>query len=89
MPEASVNKDRWLHSNLRTTCDATLLDGAHAANALPQRAGANINCRIFPGHSIEEIRQELSRIIGDSGVTVTPLPPPRPSPPAPYWTRRS
>ncbi len=81
--EAIVNKDRFLHSNLRTTCVATLLDGGHAANALPQRAGANINCRIFPGHSIEEIRQELSRVIGDAGVTVTTLPPPRPSPPAP------
>jgi acetylornithine deacetylase/succinyl-diaminopimelate desuccinylase-like protein len=81
--EAIVNKDRFLHSNLRTTCVATLLDGGHAANALPQRAGANINCRIFPGHSIENIRQELSRVIGDAGVTVTTLPPPRPSPPAP------
>jgi len=81
--EAIVNKERFLHSNLRTTCVATLLDGGHAANALPQRAGANINCRIFPGHSIEETRQELSRIIDDSGVTVTTLPPPRPSPPAP------
>lgn len=81
--EALVNTDRFLHSNLRTTCVATLLDGGHAPNALPQRAGANINCRIFPGHSIEEIRQELSRVIGDTGVTVTTLPPPRPSPPAP------
>ncbi len=36
---------------LRTTCVATLLDGGHANNALPQRAGANINCRIFPGVS--------------------------------------
>jgi len=81
--EAIVNTDRFLHSNLRTTCVATLLDGGHAPNALPQRAGANINCRIFPGHSIEETRQELSRVIGDTGVIVTTLPPPRPSPPAP------
>lgn len=81
--EAIVNTDRFLHSNLRTTCVATLLDGGHAANALPQRSGANVNCRIFPGHSIEAIRQELSRVIGDPGVTVTALPPVRPSPPAP------
>lgn len=81
--EALVNTDRFLHSNLRTTCVATLLDGGHAPNALPQRAGANINCRIFPGHSIEATRQELSRVIGDDGVTITTLPPPRPSPPAP------
>ena len=81
--EAIVNKDPFLHSNLRTTCVATLLDGGHAANALPQRAGANINCRIFPGHSIESIRDELATLIGDPGVTVTQLPPKRPAPPAP------
>ena len=81
--EAVANTDRFLHSNLRTTCVATLLDGGHAANALPQRAGANINCRIFPGHPIEEIKAELERIIADPGVTVTQLPPKRPAPPAP------
>lgn len=81
--EAIVNKDPFLHSNLRTTCVATLLDGGHAANALPQRAGANINCRIFPGHSIESIRDELAKVIGDPGVTITQLPPKRPAPPAP------
>ncbi|MGB5078526.1 MAG: M20/M25/M40 family metallo-hydrolase [Sphingorhabdus sp.] len=81
--EQIVNTERFLHSSLRTTCVATLLDGGHAANALPQRAGANVNCRIFPGHSIEEIGAELSRIVGDAGVTVTALPPIRPAPPAP------
>ena len=80
---AIVNKDPFLHSNLRTTCVATLLDGGHAANALPQRAGANINCRIFPGHSIESIKDELAKVIGDPGVTITQLPPKRPAPPAP------
>ena len=81
--EAIVNKDPFLHSNLRTTCVATLLDGGHAANALPQRAGANINCRIFPGHRIESIRDELATVIGDPGVTISQLPPKRPAPPAP------
>jgi acetylornithine deacetylase/succinyl-diaminopimelate desuccinylase-like protein len=81
--EAIVNRDPFLHSNLRTTCVATLLDGGHAPNALPQRAGANINCRIFPGHSIEEIRGVLTSVIHDPGISVTALPPVRPSPPAP------
>ena len=53
------------------------------AQALPQRARANVNCRIFPGHSVEEIRQELSTIIVDPGVSVTALAPLRPSPPNP------
>ena len=81
--EDIANRDPFLHSNLRTTCVATMLDGGHARNALAQRAGAYVNCRIFPGHSVEEIRGELSKVIGDPGVTVTTLPPLRPSPPAP------
>lgn len=81
--EAVVNTEPFLHSNLRTTCVATMLDAGHARNALPQRARANVNCRIFPGHSIESIRQELASVIGDPGVTVTALAPIRPSPPPP------
>jgi acetylornithine deacetylase/succinyl-diaminopimelate desuccinylase-like protein len=81
--EAVVNRDPFLHSNLRTTCVATMLDGGHAKNALPQRAGANVNCRIFPGHSIAQISAELKRIIADPGVTIETLPPVRPSPPSP------
>ena len=65
--EAIANKDPFLHSNLRTTCVATMLDGGHARNALAQRAGAYVNCRIFPGHSVEEIRTELARVVGRSG----------------------
>ena len=81
--ETVVNREPELHSNLRTTCVATMLDGGHARNALAQRAGAFVNCRIFPGHSVEEIRGELAKIVGDSGVSVTTLAPLRPSPPAP------
>ncbi len=76
--EAVLNTDRTFHSMLRTTCVATLLDGGHANNALPQRAGTNVNCRIFPGHSPDEIRQQIAAAIGDPGVTVTETPPLRP-----------
>ena len=54
-----------------TTCVATMLSGGHAQNALPQRATANINCRVFPGHSREEVRAELERAIGMPIVKVT------------------
>ncbi|MCC6926301.1 M20/M25/M40 family metallo-hydrolase [Novosphingobium sp.] len=54
-----------------TTCVATMVNGGHAQNALPQRATANINCRVFPGHSREEIRQELEQVIGMPVVKVT------------------
>jgi acetylornithine deacetylase/succinyl-diaminopimelate desuccinylase-like protein len=76
--EAIVSRDRAFHSMLRTTCVATLLSGGHAENALPQRATANINCRIFPGESVEETRATLIATIADARVTVTPVPPIRP-----------
>jgi acetylornithine deacetylase/succinyl-diaminopimelate desuccinylase-like protein len=76
--ETIVSKDRSYHSMLRTTCVATLLDGGHANNALPQRATANVNCRIFPGESVEETRAALVTAIADPRVTVTPVPPVRP-----------
>jgi carboxypeptidase PM20D1 len=53
-----------------TTCVATMISGGHALNALPQRATANINCRIFPGHKPADILAELSRVIGDPAVHV-------------------
>lgn len=63
-------KDARFNSVMRTTCVPTRLAGGHANNALPQRAEAMINCRIFPGHSREEIRQELARKIGDAKLQV-------------------
>ena len=55
----------------RTRCVATMLSGGHAPNALPQRAEANVNCRIFPGMKIETVRQQLQALAGpDVVVTV-------------------
>lgn len=71
MAEKLLDTDRGFHSMLRTTCVATLLDGGHAENALPQRAGANVNCRIFPGDTIAQTQAALVAAIGDPHVTVT------------------
>ncbi len=76
--EATVSKDRSYHSMLRTTCVATLLEGGHANNALPQRATANVNCRIFPGETVEGTKAALEAAIGDPNVKVTLVPPIRP-----------
>jgi acetylornithine deacetylase/succinyl-diaminopimelate desuccinylase-like protein len=67
---AVLDKDVNWHAMLRTTCVATLLSAGHATNALPQRARANINCRIMPGVPIEEIRAQLAKIADDPAVTV-------------------
>jgi acetylornithine deacetylase/succinyl-diaminopimelate desuccinylase-like protein len=55
---------------VRTTCVATRLEAGHANNALPQSARAIVNCRILPGHSAEEVRLELVRIVADPAVSV-------------------
>ena len=58
------------NSNFHTTCVATRLSGGHANNALPQTAQALVNCRIFPGHSPEEIRQQLVALFADPKLSV-------------------
>ena len=80
---ALLDHDRSFHSTLRTTCVATMLNGGHATNALPQRADAIVNCRIFPGHSFAEINAELTKVFNDPGVTVTTTDPDHPLAKAP------
>jgi acetylornithine deacetylase/succinyl-diaminopimelate desuccinylase-like protein len=65
-----LSHDAIDHSLMRTTCVATRLEGGHANNALPQRATANVNCRIFPGHSPEEIRHVLMEVFADPAIKV-------------------
>ncbi len=54
-----------------TTCVPTMVSAGHAPNALPQRATATVNCRIFPGHNREEIRKQLAAIANVPQVKVT------------------
>ena len=56
---------------MRTTCVATGLDGGHALNALPQTAGARVNCRILPTQSPEEVEAVLRKVVADDKVVVT------------------
>ncbi|WP_375392150.1 M20/M25/M40 family metallo-hydrolase [uncultured Sphingomonas sp.] len=76
--DAIVSRDKAMHSTLRTTCVATLLSAGHAENALPQRATANINCRIFPGETVEGTLAQLKQLAGPK-VTVTANQPVRPT----------
>jgi acetylornithine deacetylase/succinyl-diaminopimelate desuccinylase-like protein len=60
---------------LRTTCVATRLEGGHADNALPQTARANVNCRILPGHTSDEVRRVLVEVLAEERIGVTePVP---------------
>jgi acetylornithine deacetylase/succinyl-diaminopimelate desuccinylase-like protein len=92
---AIVSKDATYHSMLRTTCVATRLDGGHANNALAQRAGANVNCRMFPGDRIEDVRVQLVKAIANPSISVvptgeiSPTPPPPPLTPLVYGTAKT
>jgi len=66
-----LGKTPYYNARMRTTCTATMLNGGHANNALPQTATANINCRILPGHSSDEIRATLVKIVNDPEIAVT------------------
>jgi acetylornithine deacetylase/succinyl-diaminopimelate desuccinylase-like protein len=70
---AIVESDPGYNGMLHTTCVATMLSGGHATNALPQRADANINCRIFPGTSVEQVNAKLVELAADPKVSVTTL----------------
>ena len=59
-----------------------MLSGGHATNALPQLAEANINCRIYPTDSPEQVRSALASAIGDTTVKVLIKSQRPPSPPA-------
>jgi acetylornithine deacetylase/succinyl-diaminopimelate desuccinylase-like protein len=70
----------YYNSILRTTCVATRMEAGHADNALPQTARAIINCRIFPGDTLEFVRGALAEILGDAQVSLTPMGSGQPSP---------
>jgi len=91
---AIVSKNPVYHSMLRTTCVATTLEAGHANNALAQRARANINCRMFPGDSIENVRAQLVKAAADPSLSietsggVAPRVPPPPLTPWIYETAK-
>lgn len=80
---ATLSADPRYNSMMRTSCVPTLLEGGHAPNALPQRASANVNCRILPDERPEQILAALKRAVNDTGVRITMDGEARNSPPSP------
>ena len=66
-----LSQDPYYNALVRTTCVATMLEGGHATNALPQRAKAQVNCRIVPGHDPEDILKRIKQVVNDDGVAIT------------------
>jgi len=70
MKRIAQSSPAW-NSMLRTTCVATLLEGGHATNALPQLAAANVNCRVEPDDSLDYVMNTLKKVIADDQVKVS------------------
>jgi len=64
----------------RTTCVTTMMRAGHAENALPQSATATINCRIFPGTTVESVKATLQKIVANKAVEIVGLGEPTESP---------
>lgn len=63
-----MEKQTGLNAGMRTTCVATMLKAGHAENALPQKAMATVNCRIFPGVAVDEVKAELVRAVANPAI---------------------
>ncbi len=70
---ARLSANPAYNAQLRTTCVATMLEGGHARNALPQTAGATVNCRIMPGENVDDVTATLKRVLADEQIAVTPI----------------
>jgi acetylornithine deacetylase/succinyl-diaminopimelate desuccinylase-like protein len=73
MALARLSVSPQYNAQLRTTCVATMLQGGHAANALPQSAIAKVNCRIIPGEPADEVKATLVKVLADDGISVTQI----------------
>lgn len=77
---AAIRADPEYANKLATTCVATMLNAGHAENALPQRAEATVNCRIFPGTAVADVQAQLAQVIGNSALTIEVMDAPQESP---------
>jgi acetylornithine deacetylase/succinyl-diaminopimelate desuccinylase-like protein len=80
---ARLSKTPLYNALMRTTCVATMLEGGHAPNALPQTARATVNCRMLPGEDPAAVEKTIARVINDTSVHVAPIDTAVPSPASP------
>jgi acetylornithine deacetylase/succinyl-diaminopimelate desuccinylase-like protein len=67
---AALRADSGTIGQIATTCVPTMISGGHAPNALPQKAVLTVNCRIFPGITVESVRKRLEGVVADPAVNV-------------------
>jgi acetylornithine deacetylase/succinyl-diaminopimelate desuccinylase-like protein len=73
IPQDSLDRlssEAAINAQLRTTAVATLLDGGHAPNALPQTAVANVNVRMLPGSDPQDVLETLIAVVDNPELLV-------------------
>jgi acetylornithine deacetylase/succinyl-diaminopimelate desuccinylase-like protein len=70
---ARLSESPFYNARMRTTCVATRLEGGHANNALPGMARANVNCRILPGRTPDEVQATLEKVLADPKISVSQI----------------
>jgi acetylornithine deacetylase/succinyl-diaminopimelate desuccinylase-like protein len=68
---ARLSANPLYNAQMRTTCVATMLEGGHATNALPQTARATVNCRVLPGEPLAEVESTLRKVLADDAISLT------------------
>jgi acetylornithine deacetylase/succinyl-diaminopimelate desuccinylase-like protein len=82
MQRVAATSTLW-NATLRTTCVATMLEGGHAMNALPQLAAATVNCRVLPDDAVDYVRETLRKVVADTAVAIQIVGTPAPGPSSP------
>jgi acetylornithine deacetylase/succinyl-diaminopimelate desuccinylase-like protein len=72
-----------INALLRTTAVATMLEGGHAPNALPQTASAIVNVRMMPGSDVKDVLAALVKVVDNPEIEVIHQGGGRPSDPSP------
>ena len=67
---ARLSSDLYFNALLRTTCVATMVSAGHAHNALPQRATANVNCRLLPEDTVKDVTETVLKVLADPAISV-------------------
>ena len=75
-----LRREPGLGATLGTTCVTTMLEAGHAENALPQRATATVNCRVFPGVTVDAVKATLAEVVGNPKIEIAIDGKPEPSP---------
>jgi acetylornithine deacetylase/succinyl-diaminopimelate desuccinylase-like protein len=69
--EKVLSADLFYNALIRTTCITTTLKGSAADNVLPTSAEAEVNCRILPDETREQVEATLTKLLAGTKVELT------------------